>query len=156
MARFRKERGFFPQRQVGRGKSSEDHPGGECWRELSCHVTPAGGTMAARHCFALTLSLEWVNFQNDAICSSRSEKLSRFLGSLAATLSPPEQLSFPRKKTAKVLSNSFTFFKVYWQISSPTSLKKLNTYRKPADACINQVTVFSNKRVTADTTMFVS
>ena len=60
----------------------------------------------------------------------------------------------PQKdKMAKTLSNNFIFFKVYCQISSLTSLKKLNTYRKPTGACINQVTVFSNKRVTADTTM---
>lgn len=50
-----------------------------------------------------------------------------------------------KNKTAKALSNSFTVFKVYRQISSRTSLKKQNTYRKPTDACINQVTVFSSE-----------
>lgn len=33
MAHFREDSGFFPEREIGRGKSGEDHPCGE-----NCHA----------------------------------------------------------------------------------------------------------------------
>lgn len=152
VACFREDQGVLPQRNVGRGKSGEDHPGGDYWRESSwtwlrqevlwllgtvfCFDTPFGQFPKWR--YLLQMLREASKIPELPNCYSEPSWIA---------------LIPQKNKTAKALSNSFTFFKVDCQISSLTSLKKLGTYRKPTDACINQITVFSNKWVTADTTM---